>query len=657
MGKKILTEAGYEVIAVSNGAAAMKKLAEKPEIIILDVNMPGYTGLEVCEKVRSNPEMEKTPVLLAVGKMEHFDPKDGQKVRADGVLIKPFEASDLLAAVGKLAERVKAAQKPVYEKTMIFRAPQVEEFDKDDTYTGWKAEAPAHSDEHEESREPAALEVPQEMASAPAMAEFYTDATPEPSPTQAAQETVVIPAPEQTVRIPAPEMSPAAFIEHQLVDLPPIPMEAMPASTPAVADDTVKIPAPVGIPGFDDAPIAEAVPEGLSSTEHASIQALLEPEAAAAPAMELEPTSAPGSEFQVQPDPAFESRGGDDTGIAIPAQDPGLVTDAQELTNQFPTKFGVENAEPQAVGYVGDLPEEQAAALRAPVEVESAAASSGAVDDDFEARVAAAMAGFEMDEPAAELEPAPVEEMAAPEPVIEAGAPGAASMDELPMAASDPLLDSSAADPLLDTSGGYQPAVMAQETPAAEIELAPAPEPEPEIIAEAVVEAESEPEPVAVMATQADEVVPSAAPEMAMAAAASAAASAPAPIIPEPQDPRAVPEGMVDAELVEQLQAAVAVMPPAPVVHEEIAPVMKPEPAATVNIVDPEIADKGAVDPQLASALAKAVGAEAPAVTSYVSAAGLDPAVVSDAVSTVLHRMLPEIVVEVIREVEAARRK
>jgi len=50
MGKKILTEAGYEVVAVSNGAAAVKKIAEqKPDIIILDIYMPGYSGLEVCD--------------------------------------------------------------------------------------------------------------------------------------------------------------------------------------------------------------------------------------------------------------------------------------------------------------------------------------------------------------------------------------------------------------------------------------------------------------------------------------------------------------------------------------------------------------------------------------------------------------------------------
>ena len=51
MGKKILTEAGYDIVAVSNGAAALKKIAElKPDIAILDVFMPGYTGHEGCER-------------------------------------------------------------------------------------------------------------------------------------------------------------------------------------------------------------------------------------------------------------------------------------------------------------------------------------------------------------------------------------------------------------------------------------------------------------------------------------------------------------------------------------------------------------------------------------------------------------------------------
>jgi CheY-like chemotaxis protein len=106
MGKKILVDAGFDVVPVSNGAAAIKKIAEtKPDIIILDIYMPGYTGLEVCEKVKNAPETANVPVLLTVGKLEPYRPEEGAKVKAEGVIIKPFEASDLLSALGRIAQK------------------------------------------------------------------------------------------------------------------------------------------------------------------------------------------------------------------------------------------------------------------------------------------------------------------------------------------------------------------------------------------------------------------------------------------------------------------------------------------------------------------------------------------------------------------------
>src|SRR5947208_12992864 len=130
MGKKILSEAGYDVVAVSNGAAAVKKIAEqKPDIIILDVYMPGYSGLEVCEKVRGSLDTLKTPVLLTVGKMEPYKPEDANRVKADGVIIKPFEASALIAIVKKLEERVIHKAEPLADQTiMLDRPPDFSQF-------------------------------------------------------------------------------------------------------------------------------------------------------------------------------------------------------------------------------------------------------------------------------------------------------------------------------------------------------------------------------------------------------------------------------------------------------------------------------------------------------------------------------------------------
>jgi two-component system, chemotaxis family, chemotaxis protein CheY len=107
MGRKILADAGYEVITVNNGSAALKKVAEaKPDLIVLDVYMPGYSGLEVCQRLKEAQETARTPILLTVGKLEPFKPEEARRVRAEGFIIKPFEASELLSALSKLEDRI-----------------------------------------------------------------------------------------------------------------------------------------------------------------------------------------------------------------------------------------------------------------------------------------------------------------------------------------------------------------------------------------------------------------------------------------------------------------------------------------------------------------------------------------------------------------------
>jgi CheY-like chemotaxis protein len=139
MGRKILADAGYDVVTVNNGSAALKRITElKPDLIVLDVYMPGYSGLEVCQRLKDSPETAHIPVLLTVGKLEPFKPEEARRVKADAHIVKPFEASELLTAITKLEDRV---------------VPQPSEANTD-LDTGWKSRLRFPSKKKKEEPEP-----------------------------------------------------------------------------------------------------------------------------------------------------------------------------------------------------------------------------------------------------------------------------------------------------------------------------------------------------------------------------------------------------------------------------------------------------------------------------------------------------------------------
>lgn len=99
MGERILRDEGHEVITVSDGRVAMLRLEDaSPDLIIADISMPEVTGYELCEYVKRHGGM---PVILTAGAVEPIDEQEVDRVRADGILKKPFEASLLLASIGR----------------------------------------------------------------------------------------------------------------------------------------------------------------------------------------------------------------------------------------------------------------------------------------------------------------------------------------------------------------------------------------------------------------------------------------------------------------------------------------------------------------------------------------------------------------------------
>ena len=415
MGKKILAEAGYEVVAVSNGAQAVKKIAsEKPDMAVLDVFMPGYTGLEVCERVKKAQETAHIPVLLTVGKMEPFKAEDGTKAGADGLIVKPFEASDLLAAIKKIEEKLVT---PAADETVRIQVP-VEEF-QDASYEEWKVSAPETPAEEEPAS--TAVSVPDHMAASPAFGMEGMEAGPiAPAPTSkpsfsaSSVPTMILNAHlAQEAMAEARKTTP---IEPPAEVRSTVPTEMPEIEEPVQARSTAEMPAPLqATAGAAASQVEEMTPTPAAKDDLAMAGSLKSILSSSEP-HEVEFNSAPQAfEIEHAPAPGFEPTVSQEQHVVSTGRDPGLVTDSDELS-QFTTKFGQANAEPITVGVAADMPELYADA-QAPAETPAAPA-----EDDFEARVAAAMAGYEepgtgaFESPAAAIVAPELPQSMAPEP-------------------------------------------------------------------------------------------------------------------------------------------------------------------------------------------------------------------------------------------------
>jgi DNA-binding response OmpR family regulator len=98
-----LRQAGYQVVEAGDGPTAVQRhAAETPDLVILDINLPGYDGFEVCKKIRAE---SKTPVMMLTVRGEEADQVRGLDLGADDYLTKPFSPRTLLARVRALLRR------------------------------------------------------------------------------------------------------------------------------------------------------------------------------------------------------------------------------------------------------------------------------------------------------------------------------------------------------------------------------------------------------------------------------------------------------------------------------------------------------------------------------------------------------------------------
>ena len=101
-----LVNAGYKVITANNGLDALKKVIEnKPDLLLLDLMLPGMDGLDVCKEIKRDKETSKTSIIMLTAKSEELDKILGLELGADDYITKPFSIRELLARVKAVLRR------------------------------------------------------------------------------------------------------------------------------------------------------------------------------------------------------------------------------------------------------------------------------------------------------------------------------------------------------------------------------------------------------------------------------------------------------------------------------------------------------------------------------------------------------------------------
>ena len=101
-----LTTMGHDIVAVGDGAAAIDACrAEKPDLAVLDVMMPGVSGLDAIREIRADANLSDLPVILLTARAQESDVETGFDSGADDYITKPFSPRELAARVDALLAR------------------------------------------------------------------------------------------------------------------------------------------------------------------------------------------------------------------------------------------------------------------------------------------------------------------------------------------------------------------------------------------------------------------------------------------------------------------------------------------------------------------------------------------------------------------------
>jgi len=104
-----LQKAGFNVVEADNGLKAIQLAKEKPDLIVLDLMLPGLDGLEVCRLLKNDRSTAAIPILMLTARDDEFDKVVGLELGADDYLTKPFSPRELVARIKAVLRR---SQKP-----------------------------------------------------------------------------------------------------------------------------------------------------------------------------------------------------------------------------------------------------------------------------------------------------------------------------------------------------------------------------------------------------------------------------------------------------------------------------------------------------------------------------------------------------------------
>ena len=107
-----LTQTGFEAKGFADGISMLQALkTEKPELIVLDIMMPGNDGVEVLKEIRQSPETRKIPVIMATAKGTEMDKIQGLDTGADDYLVKPFGVMEMVSRIKAVLRRCEPDEK------------------------------------------------------------------------------------------------------------------------------------------------------------------------------------------------------------------------------------------------------------------------------------------------------------------------------------------------------------------------------------------------------------------------------------------------------------------------------------------------------------------------------------------------------------------